>query len=343
MGNDSKKDAKEREDRRGRSRRRRGDDERKDRREKERAKPSKDDNKRAPKDAGKRTRDKRDADNKKARLTPNDSSRERHNKKDASPESNAQEEASESSEKVQDEVVEPGNDIEEIAVEDPPVETPTAPAGVTTPAVPDVVFVPEAPPRWCQPGHKPEDGRSRRSERSRSRRRRSRDGSVKPPEPKEPPRRLASVVRSEDEKYGKSKCDICHRTVGGGISGSWSHRRSPYHLACWMYATGDKRPWKEIQKGAETWSNYLFQMKGTGPGSIKDKGWKAWEGDDQEGSKKDKTAKKKESSPPPIRAKGPEDHGPKRDPPGPDPEGPSGHGSLLLSMWQATLKELSSK
>ena len=38
-----------------------------------------------------------------------------------------------------------------------------------------------------------------------------------------------------DSKSGKYTCTVCGRQVGGGVAGDFQHRRSPFHLASWVW------------------------------------------------------------------------------------------------------------
>lgn len=191
---------------------------------------------------------------------------------------------------------------EEEAATDPPVAAPapTAPAP-TAPA-------PTAPA--------PKDPRS---------------GSVRPPEPECPPTSTASApaekTGSKPSKDSQYTCKVCGRVVGGGVAGSWQHRRSAYHLSCWIYWNNkEKRAWKLCQDDAQKWSKQLWAKNETGPEDdtlLQKPGKKQW-------------------SPVPVRS---DPDRKRRDKDGQgDPEPDSGAGSstdnLLVKMWQATVREL---
>ena len=79
-----------------------------------------------------------------------------------------------------------------------------------------------------------------------------------PPEPKKQPRG-GSVAPSETaDKHGRYWCPVCERSVGGGEAGSWQHRRSPYHLACYAYHMSHKqKSWGQCQNEGKQWSKDL--------------------------------------------------------------------------------------
>lgn len=142
-------------------------------------------------------------------------------------------------------------------------------------------------------------------------------GDQRPPEPTKAPKSADKTdekakwdTGGDDDKHGKVECEVCQKIVGGGTAGWWQHRRSPNHLACWVYYKQNKnnKPWSACLQDGKAWSKLLWEKNTAGP---------------------------PDDTPPPVRA---------------DPEGPGGHGSsggkqqrqssLLLQMWQATLREL---
>lgn len=135
-----------------------------------------------------------------------------------------------------------------------------------------------------------------------------------------------------DKKSGKYDCSVCGRSVGGGEAGSFQHKRSAYHLSSWVWyktqAEGGKRSWKDCQADGERWANSLWREGKTGPAEL--------------------NSAPRQTRPPPIRS---DPERKKRDGPGPGPgpdKGPGGSGSsaagggstLLVQMWEATLREL---
>ena len=75
-------------------------------------------------------------------------------------------------------------------------------------------------------------------------------GSERPPEPANCPHSGPG-----DPKTGSYKCTVCGRNVGGGLQGNFSHRRSPFHLASWIYySTSEKKlgvsAWPTLSVGA---------------------------------------------------------------------------------------------
>lgn len=161
--------------------------------------------------------------------------------------------------------------------------------------------------------------------------------SQRPPEPVKGPRTKPVVVispekddktgKGEDPKHSQYQCQVCQRKVGGGESGSFQHRRSPFHLACWVWnnSTDPNCSWKKCLQDGKHWSNLLSQKGTTGPDSQNEQ--------------------KRQTPPPPIRAdpekdkKGGRDQGPDRDP-GSGSAGSGKSSSLLLQMWETTLREL---
>ena len=142
-------------------------------------------------------------------------------------------------------------------------------------------------------------------------------GDQRPPEPTKAPKSADKTdekakwdTGGDDDKHGKVECEVCQKIVGGGTAGWWQHRRSPNHLACWVYYKQNKnnKPWSACLQDGKAWSKLLWEKNTAGP---------------------------PDDTPPPVRA---------------DPEGPGGYGSsggkqqrqssLLLQMWQATLREL---
>ena len=162
------------------------------------------------------------------------------------------------------------------------------------------------------------------------------EGSERPPEPANGPRSGPG-----DPKTGSYKCTVCGRNVGGGLQGNFSHRRSPFHLASWIYySTSEKKAWGQCMADAKRWSQMLWEENKTGPG------------DDETNVKipepvgQQKGKGKKPRSPPPDRAD-PERKRRKDDRDDPDPGSggadssrPSSKKDLLVEMWQATLREL---
>ena len=148
-----------------------------------------------------------------------------------------------------------------------------------------------------------------------------------------------SKLDSSAQKYGSFQCSICGRSVGGGEQGSFSHRRSPFHLACWVYYNAtEKRSWQDCVKDGHNWSQLLWQKGTTGPPEGNDTG-------PPEGKESQWTAKKRQKTPPPVRAELKKDRH-SRDPDEPDDSSTGTGGaassskSLLLQMWETTLKEL---
>ena len=153
-------------------------------------------------------------------------------------------------------------------------------------------------------------------------------GEARPRSPDQGPEKSAKTSK---DKHGKFQCQVCGRTVGGGLSGSFQHKRSPYHLSCWVYyktrAEGGDRSWKDCQTDGERWSRLLWQENKTGPAEL----------DSVAGTTK-------QTPPAPIRS---DPERKKRDGPGGPDKGPgsgpssaSGSSTLLVEMWQATLREL---
>ena len=86
------------------------------------------------------------------------------------------------------------------------------------------------------------------------------------------------------------------------MAGWWQHRRSPYHLTCWLFYNqkkGEQKSWSACQQEAKAWSKVLWGQGATGPP----------EGD----------------APPPVPRADPERKKRDRDPD--DPDGPGGFGS----------------
>ena len=127
-----------------------------------------------------------------------------------------------------------------------------------------------------------------------------------------------------DDKHSKSDCTVCGRSVGGGVAGAWQHRRSPYHLAAWVYwSNNETLPWKQCMEEGHKWSKQLGKTNEAGPEDHMLK------------------QKHKPSAPVPVRCD-PERQ--RRDKDGSDRDpGSGGAGSsdhLLLQMWAATVREL---
>ena len=169
-----------------------------------------------------------------------------------------------------------------------------------------------------------------------------RDGSRPPPEPENPPKHAKIETEKDswkskdnDKKYGRYTCQVCGRRVGGGEAGSYQHRRSAYHLASWIYwQRKEKKAWHECTAEGSAWAKMLWDNDKEGPADAD--------------ATKDTKKKKKARAAAPVRAD-PERKRRDRDPDyGPDgPGGSSGaagskDGSLLLKMWQTTLRELKS-
>ena len=135
--------------------------------------------------------------------------------------------------------------------------------------------------------------------------------------------------QTDDDKTGRYECSVCNRVVGGGIAGSWQHRRSPYHLACYHYWNHNETiRWKNCLEEGQRWSKHCWSTNTAGPE------------DDTLPNK----PKKKQRSPVPVRSevdtkrsRFDKDH---QGDPGPDGGAGSSGRNLLLQMWQATLKEL---
>ena len=152
-----------------------------------------------------------------------------------------------------------------------------------------------------------------------------------PPGPAKVPRTEVVSISSEkddtSDKYSQYTCSVCGRKVGGGESGCFQHKRSPFHLANWVWnnSTDPNCSWQKCLQDGKNWSRLLWEKGITGPGSPNDK--------------------KRQTAPPPIRAdpekdkKGRRDQGPDKDPEG-GSSASSGKSSLLVEMWQATLREL---
>ena len=157
-------------------------------------------------------------------------------------------------------------------------------------------------------------------------------GSRPPPEPVTPPKSKDSTApESKDSRY---KCPVCHRWVGGGPAGSWQHRRSAYHLACYTYYVSEKRKdWTQCQDEGRQWSKTLKEQNTDPPDDS-----------DVPGVGPAKKKRQTQTAPPPIRAD-PRKHWDDKGPDGHDGgEGSGSAGSstdsLLLKMWQATVREL---
>lgn len=174
-------------------------------------------------------------------------------------------------------------------------------------------------PTGAEAGRGPSKPRSKVSLRS----------ATRPRSPQGPPPQTDASDRDNDNKHGKYNCSVCGRTVGGGEAGSFQHKRSAYHLSSWVWyktqAEGGKRSWKDCQADGERWANSLWREGKTGPADFAD-------------------SAKRQARPPPIRS---DVERKKRDGPGPGPDKGPGSGSsaggsatLLVSMWEATLREL---
>ena len=165
-------------------------------------------------------------------------------------------------------------------------------------------------------------------------------GARKPPEPQRPPqnwgRSRSASAGSTADKSGKYSCEVCGRQVGGGVAGAFQHRKSGYHLAAFLYwKDNEKTPWGECLVEGQKWSTQLWQDK------------------NKPGPKDEEVLKKKRNAPVPVRADPERKRRDRREDPGPDggegggsassSKDGSGSGNLLLQMWQATLKELSTK
>ena len=52
------------------------------------------------------------------------------------------------------------------------------------------------------------------------------------------------------------------------MAGWWQHRRSPYHLTCWLFYNqkkGEQKSWSACQQEAKAWSKVLWGQGATGP------------------------------------------------------------------------------
>ena len=148
--------------------------------------------------------------------------------------------------------------------------------------------------------------------------------------------RSASVISSSTnaDKHSRYTCQVCGRQVGGGDAGAYQHKRSAFHLASWVYwQQNEKKAWKECVTDGARWAKMLSEEGKAGP-----------EDSEAVGLAKNKM---RPGPPPVVRA---DPHRRQWKDQDPDPEGGSGStssskdggGNLLLQMWQATLKELSS-
>lgn len=159
-------------------------------------------------------------------------------------------------------------------------------------------------------------------------------GSEKPPEPAKGPR--------ADPKTGTYECGVCGRKVGGGLQGNFSHRRSPYHLASWIYYSrchAEEKPWHHCMSDAKRWSETLWDQNSTGPAELPAKVKVP------EGSSRQKSQKPSRSLPRAVDRADPErkrrDKGDGNDPDAGSAGGASSSSSSnLLQMWQATVREL---
>ena len=130
------------------------------------------------------------------------------------------------------------------------------------------------------------------------------------------------------DKHSKFDCNICGRKVGGGTAGSWQHRRSPYHLASWVYWNNKQTlPWKKCLEEGARWSKLLWDTNQSGP---------------EDDTLPNKPTQKR-ATPAPVRSDPERLRRDKDDKGDPDPDtgaGSSGSNNLLLQLWQTTLKEL---
>ena len=142
----------------------------------------------------------------------------------------------------------------------------------------------------------------------------------------------AKKPKGDSDKSGRYDCSICGRSVGGGIAGSWQHRRSGYHLGAYIYWNNrEKLPWKHCLDEGQRWSRHIWATGESGP---------------EDEALPNKPVQKKEA-PVPVRCdpersrRDKDDQGDRGDPDtGAGSSGSSGNSNLLLQMWQTTLKEL---
>ena len=173
-------------------------------------------------------------------------------------------------------------------------------------------------------------------------------------------------------KHGSYTCEVCGRHVGGGAAGSYQHKRSAYHLAAWIYwRRSGQKDWQECVADGKAWAAMLVEKNEEGPDDedVKDNvkstskttpvtslqgkpaDNKSLQGKpaDNKSLQSKPAEKKKTASPAPVRAD-PERLRRDKDPNnGGGADGgasagskSSGSRSLLLQMWEATLKELHS-
>ena len=103
--------------------------------------------------------------------------------------------------------------------------------------------------------------------------------SRRPRSPEQPQRTRGTGSEHGDEgadpKFGKYTCRVCNRQVGGGLAGSFQHKRSPFHLASWVWNNQSSakhvRTWKQCQKDGEVWSAALWKEGTTGPSELNEK------------------------------------------------------------------------
>ena len=139
----------------------------------------------------------------------------------------------------------------------------------------------------------------------------------------------AKKPKGDYDKSGRYDCSICGRSVGGGIAGSWQHRRSGYHLGAYIYWNNrEKLPWKHCLDEGQRWSRHIWATGESGP---------------EDEALPNKPVQKKEA-PVPVRCDPERSRRDKDDQGDHDPDtgaGSSGSSgsNLLLQMWQTTLKE----
>ena len=104
--------------------------------------------------------------------------------------------------------------------------------------------------------------------------------------------------------------------MGGGDAGAYQHKRSPYHLASWVYwQQNEKKTWKECVTEGARWAKMLSENDKAGP-------------EDSEAVGQAKTKQKGKPGPPPVARADPHRNRHWKD--DQDPEG--GSGSDLLTF-----------
>lgn len=86
----------------------------------------------------------------------------------------------------------------------------------------------------------------------------------KPAHPEGTPSKTVTAKESDsDNKDSVSYCELCCRSIGGGMAGWWQHRRSPQHLAAYLYwrEHNEKLPWKQCLQEGKRWSQRLLAKK----------------------------------------------------------------------------------